>query len=176
MVRRKVEAAKPKRSRTFSDILPPEIRNMIYKLLPLVFKSPIKVTPSKNILHGKSARSRPRKQKTGILRVDKQTYLETSQIFYSQNKFIFGTSMSDSQDEPNLQGFKQFITRVPKQHLAAITNVELTCCSHSNRWYASISDWAWIVEKMQEHFQFPGTAILHLNITHAHLYSYSRGD
>jgi hypothetical protein len=133
MARTKLKAAKEKSSKTFSDIFPPEIRNMIYKLLPLVSDQPINVNLSKNILGGKSSKTRPRKQKTGIMRVDKQTYLETSQIFYGQNKFVFGAGVLGSYDELNLQGFKQFIARVPKQHLAAITNVVLVCHSDGER-------------------------------------------
>ncbi|KUJ16784.1 uncharacterized protein LY89DRAFT_684830 [Mollisia scopiformis] len=127
--------------------LPAEIRYMIYPYLHLKLDRPIKISPSKGIF-----KRGLKEQKTGILRVDRQTYLEAGPFFYSQNTFLIGNSPNPSNEEPNLHGLKQFLTRVPKHHLAAIVNIGLVCYFDHKRSYASRAEWIFMMQTSLKRF------------------------
>ncbi|KAE8447761.1 hypothetical protein EG329_010155 [Mollisiaceae sp. DMI_Dod_QoI] len=130
--------------------LPPEIRNIIYGLLDLKLDSPIKVS-SKSSLTKFRSRKRLRCHKTSILRVNKQIYNEASPIFYSQNKFLIGNSIDESNGNPSLRGLAQFITQVPDRHLAAIVDIQMICRFDPHRSYVSRSEWVDMTKKVLKH-------------------------
>ncbi|KUJ09575.1 uncharacterized protein LY89DRAFT_761184 [Mollisia scopiformis] len=103
----------------FLIMLPPEVRDMIYRYL-LVKDTPIRITPLPHI-----PISRPRTFHSAILRTNKKIYEEARSIFYSANLFVVGNGDTYTRNVPNLEGLKVFIKRVPKSCLPMIKNIEL---------------------------------------------------
>ncbi|KAF8859064.1 hypothetical protein BDZ45DRAFT_725517 [Acephala macrosclerotiorum] len=165
MAKSKAKAvASPMKNEDSSFIkLPNEIRNMIYELLDLKLGKPIKVSPPKKTLTNERSRKRRKYHRTGILRVNKQINSEASPIFFHLNKFLIGNSPDISKEEPNLEGLKQFIARVPARNIAAIVNVELTCHFDPHRVYNSNSEWLAMTNMLLKHFT--GVRVLRLEVT-----------
>lgn len=113
----------PKLSKRAFFLPPREVRDMIYGLL-LTFEEPIKVSSpgeSKDPVH----RSTRIPNRSAILRVNKQIYAEASNIFYSENTFIFGNFSGRAIGLENLHGMAHFFNRVPIKHLHCIRTIEI---------------------------------------------------
>lgn len=111
--------------------LPPEIRNTIYKLL-VVDTIPIRITSSK----GRKAK---RNHFLALTLVNKLFGKEAKSIFYSFNTFIIGNGAWGLTRQPNLHGLKQFISRVPKEHLSQIQFIKIEV--HFGVYIRSIDDY-----------------------------------
>jgi hypothetical protein len=98
--------------------LPPELRNMIYKLVlicssPFETCSPRRKTPSTT------------KQPFFALLANKQLYNEGSYILFSRNIFLFSNLDYDSTILTNIHSMLAFIKRIPPQRQSLIPGILL---------------------------------------------------
>ncbi|KAF4624229.1 hypothetical protein G7Y89_g13945 [Cudoniella acicularis] len=105
--------------------LPPEIRIIIYHLaLPSRTIIPITAPP----------KSKPKTQRTALLRTTKQIYTEASFYFYTRNTFRFSNGSFGSRSHANPQGLQHFLKRVPAKHLALIRRAAIDIYLHFYYW------------------------------------------
>jgi hypothetical protein len=101
--------------------LPPEIREVIYRLL-LVQEVSIHISSPKSRtfrdLMFSSARA-------SILYVDRQIHAESIRIFYSANTFIVGNGQLGSTQHENEHGLISFVNHVPSHLVTSITKIIL---------------------------------------------------
>jgi hypothetical protein len=114
--------------------LPPEIRDLIYRLLltqkyPVSVHSPQRRSSLKNARKPKTSlptqNQRPQEHLDAILRVNKHIHEKTAPIFYSTNRFVVGIGHYGSTESANLNGLKCFMARVPLRYISLIKRVVL---------------------------------------------------